>query len=169
MSDKRIFKIGQLVKVNLNKQAIANYEHDNRLVKRSSEWYYANKHSDELLLARITGAKRYWEGKYTAGSKMTTGIWDNFEFEPEGAYTTQDKQITVWGVRLGYVNKEIYFFAEDIVSAGVSVSVFKQEVFYPDNKDIPYFWNGGWSEHMKAKLGKESKTWPRDKKGRWKK
>jgi hypothetical protein len=112
-------------------------------------------HTNELELAVITGMKQFWEGEYTPGGG--SGIWDNFE--PSEPYTSQDKQVVVWCVRLGYRNKELYFFEEDIIDA----------TFDPSHagKDIPYFWSGGWSKAMREKMSRESKDWPRDKKGRF--
>ena len=155
MPDKRIFKIGQLVKVNLNKQVKADYEGNHRVVKRIVEWRGYKGETDDLVLARITGVKQFWEGEYTPGYR---GSWDHYESEEP--YTSQDNQVVVWCVRLGYRNKELYYFEEDIHDA-------QETVIYPKHgEEIPYVYSG-WTDHSRKKMSRESKDWPRDKKGRW--
>ena len=159
MPDKRIYKIGQLVLVNLNREARPGYDaSDNRRVKRAIEWDSYKAHTDDLVLARITGVKCFWEGKYNQGSRAIAGYGSHYE-DYEQAYTTQDKQITVWGVRLGYKNKEIYFFPEDI----------QRLDFVAMGQDIPYFFCGPYSKDYRKKMSRESKDWPRDKHGKFSK
>jgi hypothetical protein len=160
MSDKRVFTIGQLVEVNLNHQAVADYDEKNyRRVKRQIDWG-DKRHTDDLVLAKITGVKIFQEGQYTA-AYTSSGF-----LEPpdnEQAYTTNDRSIRTWAVRLGYKNKELYFFKEDISVVHVGeIVVFPRK----DLKNIPYFYSG-WTGHYRKKLSRESKDWARDKKGRW--
>ena len=159
MPDKRIFKIGQLVEVNLNNQAEAHYEKEGkRRVKKKIDWLGYKFETSEMTLARITGVKQLWEGQYERGSSGPMYGYGGHYEDYEEPYCSQDTEVIVWCVRLGYRNKELYFFAEDI----------KRLDFIGMGDDIPYFWNGGWSKEIRAKMSRESKDWPRDEKGRWK-
>jgi hypothetical protein len=162
---KRKFKIGQLVKVNVNNRVEPVYKEDRiRLVLRQTEIYGYNKEPDTLQLARITGVKLFQEGKYQAGSTIFRGYGSSYEdYDP--AYLESSNTVTVWAVRLGYRNKEIYFFEEDIIPIDIFIPSVPGEI----KEDIPYFWAGGYSKAYREKLSRESKEWPRDEKGRWSK
>ena len=163
MGDKRKFKIGQVVEVNLNYRVIANYtKGGKRVVMRKTDWEGYNSETNDLVLAKVTGVKTFQLGQHHAGSS-----W-GYEYEAEPAYLAVSGQVDVWAVRLGYKNKEIYFFEKDIVVTPANELVlFGEMVCVKVNLDIPYFWNGGWSEELKKRMSRESKDWPRDKRGRW--
>jgi hypothetical protein len=168
MGDKRKFKIGQLVKVNLNQQAIADYDEGDRKVMRKVDWEGYKKEQDDLVLAKITGVKTFQTGTYHAGSR------GGYEYEAEPAYFTPDKNVNVWAVRLGYRNKELYFFEADITPfdhKGIEIVTFKQikDSASNDSLDIPWFWNGGFPDNYRKQMSRESKDWPRDERGRWSK
>jgi len=153
MGDKRKFRIGQPVMVNLNHQVLADYDSENyRRVKRSVDWHGHNIETNERVLAIITGVKLFQEGYYNKGTSR--GIF-NPEDEYEAPYLSVHESITTWAVRLGYRNKEIYFFEKDMETIKSS-------------SNIPYLYTG-WNDHYKEKMSKESKDWPRDAKGRWSK
>jgi len=160
MAEKRVFRIGQLVQVNLRDEATWGYEDNKRLVMRVRYWSGLTGKSspDDVVRARITGVKVMHEGEYTAESR-------GYSFEApddyEPAYLSHTIQIALWGVRLGYKNKERYFFPDDIEAIGAKLC-------YP-LEDIPYFYSGPYSSDYREKLSKESKTWSRTKKGRWSK
>jgi hypothetical protein len=166
MSDKRVFTIGQLVKVNLNNQIEVHYDTKQyRRVKRKIEWTGRQFEQNELVLAKITGVRTFQEGKYTA-AYTSSGYME--PPENEEAYVSFDRSITTWALRLGYKNKELYYFVEDLEE--VEFVSFKEILDSNKNKiDIPYFWTGGWSKEMRAKISRESEDWPRDKRGRWSK
>ena len=65
--DKRIFRIGQPVKVNLNHRILVQYDvHDYRRVKRRIDGQIKTE-SDEPVLAIVTGVKVFQEGQYHKG------------------------------------------------------------------------------------------------------
>lgn len=151
------FTIGQLVKVNLNNRVDPVYSEEQlRLVLRQTEIYGYKKETDELHLARITGVKLFQEGKYIAGSSVFRGYGSSYE-DYDTAYLEHGNTVTTYAVRLGYRNKEIYFFEEDIIRLRC----------LEERGEIPYFWNGGCPESYRKQLSRESKTWPRDEKGRF--
>ena len=169
MEDKRKFRIGQPVLVNLNHRVKVDYElSKNRRVKRAEDWGIHTETND-LVLAIVTGAKLFQEGEYHAGNSAPTGYGSMYgDYEP--AYLSFDKNVEVWGVRTGYRNKEIYFFEGDLKVTESQVmmdQVYKSDpyVCFPAS-NIPFFWSG-WTKHYQDKMSKESKDWPRDSKGKW--
>lgn len=166
MGDKRKFRIGQPVEVNLNHQVAVDYEDGGRYrkVKRAIDWGI-KKETNDPVLAIVTGAKLFQEGTYHAGggSSRFSNYGGHYEdYEP--AYLSFDRNVEVWAVRTGYRNKEIYFFEQDL-KITESLKMFDQWMCFPTS-DIPFFYSG-WTEHFKKKVSKESKDWARDEKGRW--
>jgi len=165
MGDKRKFRIGQPVEVNLNHQVVVDYEDGGRYrkVKRAIDWGI-KKETNDLVLAIVTGAKLFREGTYHAGGTSSHGFISNYDdYEP--AYLSFDRNVEVWAVRLGYKNKEIYFFEEDLKPYGNTHKIFEQYVCF-DLDNIPYFYSG-WNDNYRKQMSRESKDWPRDSKGRW--
>jgi hypothetical protein len=163
MGDKRIFRIGQVVKVNLNHRVLVQYdEKDYRRVKRRIDWGIKTD-TNEPVLAIVTGVKTFQEGQYNKGSGGHSG-YGGMDYDYDPPYVTYDRQVTTWAVRLGYKNKEIYFFEDDLDSKEVHF-FFSQYVAFP-NENIPYFYSS-WNDHYRKKMSRESKDWPRDSKGRW--
>jgi hypothetical protein len=166
MGDKRTFEIGQLVEVNLNHEARADYEDNVRIVKRKINWTGYKFESDDLVLAKITGVKHLQEGVYNVGSEIGYGM--DAEYEP--AYFTSTHMVMVWLVRLGYKNKEKAFFEKDInVIPANSLQIFNQYICTPKDMDIPFFYGGPYTDGWKKKMSRESKDWPRASNGRWSK
>ena len=164
MKDKRKFRIGQTVRVNLNHRLKVDYdEHNYRRIKRSLEWGIVTETND-LVLAVITGVKLFQEGRYYAGS--SGGVFEPYDYEP--GYLEVKQSIDAWGVRTGYKNKEIYFFEEDItkVDDKFTTDNFGNKVMLEDRLNIPYLYTG-WTSHARKRLSEDSKTFPRDSKGRW--
>jgi hypothetical protein len=157
MPDKRKFRIGQPVEVNLNHRVIADYELSKyRRVKRAEDWDIHTETND-LVLAVVTGSKLFQEGEYNAGSpgRGVMGYGGHYEdYDP--AYLSFDKTVEVWAVRIGYRNKEIYFFEADL----------KVIEFEEWTSNIPYFWSG-WTDRYREQMSRESKDWPRDDGGKW--
>jgi hypothetical protein len=154
MPDKRKFRIGQPVEVNLNHRVIADYELSKyRRVKRAEDWGIHTETND-LVLAIVTGAKLFQEGDYQAGSTGPVYRMDYAEYEP--AYLKFTESVEVWAVRIGYRNKEIYFFEADL----------KVIEFEEWTSNIPYFWSG-WTDRYREQMSRESKDWPRDDGGKW--
>ena len=167
MGDKRKFRIGQPVLVNLNDQVVAKYDRgEYRRVARVKHWHGHNLHTNDPVLAIVTGVKEFREGKYHAGSTSGHGFLQNYDdYEP--AYTTTDNVVFAWAVRLGYKNKEIYFFEEDLKPYGNTHKIFDQYICF-DLDNIPFLYTG-WSDYYRKQMSRESKDWPRDEKGRWSK
>jgi len=163
MGDKRKFRIGQPVRVNLNYRIKVDYDQNYyRRVKRTLEWGIKTETND-LVLAIVTGVKTFQEGQYHKGSSSVFGYGGSYDdYEP--AYLVPEKIVDVWAVRTGYKNKEIYFFEEDLVVTE-SLKMFDQWMCFP-TKDIPYFYSG-WNDNYRKQMSRESKDWPRDSKGRW--
>lgn len=155
---KPLYKIGTLVEVNLNNEVVAYYDADsNRRIVRSIE-INGKKHTNELWVGRITGAKLFQEGKYYPGSEpVSSSLFSPvIDGEYEQPYLHPIKNIEVWGVRLGYRNREIYFFSIDI-------TVLAEHLY---RGDIPMMWTG-WNKQAREQMSRESKDWARDKKGQW--
>ncbi len=171
MAEKRVFRIGQLVQVNMRDEARWGYEDKQRLVMRVRYWNGLTGKSspDEIVRARITGVKVMHEGKYTPAARGFSFESPAYPDDSEPAYLEHTNQVVLWGVRLGYRNKERYFFPDDIESLGEQHTIFKSEVHYPLEHDIPYFYSGPYSSDYREKLSRESKSWGRDSKGRWSK
>ena len=164
MEDKRKFRIGQPVKVNLNHRVKVDYDHKNyRRVKRTLEWGYKTD-TDNLVLAIVTGVKTFKEGQYYKGSDSVFSYGSSYEdYEP--AYLAAQNIVNVWAVRTGYRNKEIYFFEEDLKPYGNTHKIFDQYICF-DLDNIPFFYSG-WNAYYRKQMSRESKDWPRDEKGRW--
>lgn len=166
MGDKRKFRIGQPVKVNLNHRVKADYEDGGkyRRIKRAIDWGIHTETND-LVLAVVIGAKLFKEGNYNAGSEGGYGLIDPYDYEP--AYLTVKEVVSVWGVRVGYRNKEIYFFEKDLKPYGNTHQIFDQYICF-DMINIPFFWSG-LTDYYRKRMSVESKDWPRDDKGKWSK
>lgn len=164
MGDKRKFRIGQPVRVNLNYRVKVDYDQkEYRRVKRTLEWGIKTETND-LVLAIVTGVKTFQEGQYHKGSSSVFGYGGSYDdYEP--AYLVPEKIVDVWAVRTGYKNKEIYFFEKDLTPYGNTHQIFDQYICF-DMDNIPYFYSG-WNDYYRKKLSREAKDWPRDKKGRW--
>jgi hypothetical protein len=121
-------------------------------VKRVIDWEKVRKETNDLVLAKITGAKSFQEGKHTRGYASGLG------FESEPSYFTFERTVVVWALRLGYRNKEKYFFEEDIKPITRRPTEFLE--------DIPYLYSG-WTKEYRKKLSRESKDWPRNDQGQW--
>lgn len=162
MGDKRKFRIGQPVKVNLNHRVVVDYENSgrDRRVKRAIDWGIKTETND-LVLAIVTGSKLFQEGRYHTGGRRGYGL-DYYESEPP--YLSFKNNVEVWAVRLGYRNKEKYFFEEDM-KITESLKMFNQWMCFPTT-DIPFFYSG-WTDHAREQMKRESKEWARDSKGRW--
>lgn len=171
MGDKRKFRIGQPVKVNLNHRVKMDYEDGGkyRRAKRAIDWG-VHTETNDLVLAIVTGAKLYQEGDYHAGSTGPVYSYSSDYPEYEPGYLSFKNSVEVWAVRTGYRNKEIYFFEGDLKVTESQVmmdQVYKSDpyVCFPAS-NIPFFWSG-WNSEYKKKMSKESKDWPRDSKGKW--
>jgi hypothetical protein len=165
MAEKRKFRIGQVVEVNLNDRLKADYDRgEYRRVARVRDWHGHDVESNELVLAIITGVKVFREGQYCAGDSNRSIYRPDDDYDPP--YLSVKENVTAWAVRLGYKNKEIYFFEEDIKSKEVHY-FFDQYICFP-KEDIPYFYNS-WNDRYRQQMSRESKDWPRDAKGRWSK
>lgn len=142
---KPTFKIGQSVQVNLGDEVGAKYDNKNYRVIG-----YIKDYLNEYVDGKITGMKTFQEGQIRGGYKYH----NYYDFEPEYStpYLDVKDTIKVWGVRLGYINRELYFFEEDIIKI--------------DDRDIPYKYVR-WTDEEKEWMSKESKHWPRDEKGRF--
>ena len=163
MGDKRKFRIGQPVQVNLNHRAIADYEDEGKIrrVRRAEDWGIHTETND-LVLAVVTGSKLFQEGEYHAGNNAPTGYGSSYDdYEP--AYLSFTRNVQVWGVRTGYRNKEIYFFEGDL-QVTESLKCLFDGIFPTVN--IPFFWSG-WNSENRKKVSRESKDWPRNSKGKW--
>jgi hypothetical protein len=112
----------------------------------------------------VTGVKVFHEGQYRSGnSSRSYSYFGEYDYEPP--YVSLDNVVSVWAVRLGYKNKEIYFFEEDLKPYGNTHKIFEQYICF-DLDNIPYFYSG-WNDHYRKQMSRESKDWPRDSKGRW--
>ena len=153
MGDKRKFRIGQPVEVNLNHRVIVDYEDGkHRRVRRAIDWG-VHTETNDLVLAVVTGSKLFQEGEYHQGSTGPVYGYGSDYAEYEPAYLKFTENVEVWGVRIGYRNKEIYFFEEDLKIT-------------ESQENIPFFWSG-WNSHYREQMSRESKDWPRDSKGKW--
>ena len=164
MGDKRKFRIGQPVQVNLNHRVIVDYEDEGkaRRVRRAEEWGIHTETND-LVLAVVTGAKIFQEGEYHQGSTGPVYGYGSDYSEYEPAYLKFHNTVEVWAVRIGYRNKEIYFYGEDL-KVTESLKCLFDGIFPTIN--IPFFWSG-WNSENRKKVSRESKDWPRDSKGKW--
>jgi hypothetical protein len=165
-----LFKIGDVVKVDKNKRVDAFYEpiekgakREKRVMRRSN-YMITDPWKDEVK-GIITGMKRFLEGEYFAPSNARGLSYGGHyeDYEPGGIH--HEKTVRLWCVRTGLYNKEIYFFPEDIVLIEKYQAIDFSHKKYP----IPQVDNG-WSsgcEDYKKQMSRESKSWPRDEKGRF--
>lgn len=168
---KTKFMIGQPVLVDLNQRVVAGYDGDKRRVRRQIEWNKGRRdYANQPERGVITGMKQLWEGEYQAASQPGSSYF-GYEHEYEQPYCSQDKEVLVWCVRLGYLNKELYFFEGDINVNGEIHEFFKQHRCFPMSTvdSIPKKWVGGYTKQYIEMIRRESKDWPRDEKGRWSK
>ena len=164
MGDKRKFRIGQPVEVNLNHRVIVDYEDGkHRRVRRAIDWG-VHTETNDLVLAVVTGSKLFQEGEYHQGSTGPVYGYSSDYAEYEPAYLKFTENVEVWGVRIGYRNKEIYFFEEDL-KITESLKMFEQYICFPTS-NIPFLWRRG-PRLDGEQMSRESKDWPRDSKGKW--
>ena len=96
-------------------------------------------------LGQIVGAAYKKEGMLKARS-----------YEENGSLYVE-KTVLVWLIRDGYINKPYEVFEEDISFFG-----FSGGLVLPWKRASPY-----WTKKTRAVFSKDSKDWPRDKKGRF--
>jgi hypothetical protein len=155
---ERKFNIGDIVEVDKENRVEAFYtgeKGDNRVLLRHNH----DRQNDlnvykEITIGVITGLKRFVEGKYYPSSTSTPSYYSpDYDIEPGGVI--HEKTITCWAVRTGYLNKEIYFFEEDIT-----------EVDPIHRHDIPTL-DTGWTKKAREDMSRWSKGFGRDAKGRF--
>lgn len=151
------FKIGQLVKVNLNNQLKPKYLKNRRKILKVRDIYDRNFYMDTKVLARVTGIKLFQEGVYRSEVRYYDYTGYN-DYSP--TYLDVDNTVIVYAIKLGYLNKEIFFNENDM-------EIVYEDLFFNKNaKDIPYKYNY-WSEHDRKELSRLSKCFDRDEKGRF--
>lgn len=120
--DYKLFKIGEIVQVKLGNEVQAEYlsTGERRLVKTGEHNYFIDSViKEEYKRGIITGAKKFQLGQYHEESPKLIGTFDRYlEEEYDPAYLEVKEIVTVWCVRLGYINKEKYFLEEDILKSG---------------------------------------------------
>lgn len=156
------FKIGEVVEIDKWKAIKIEYLPINGDVNQQRKTCVRSNYGREddpycpkdICFGLITGMKRFIEGKYYAPSKSGWSYdGPDYDYEPGGVI--QENMVTCWCVRTGYLNKELYFFEEDIV-----------EVDPIYRHDIPML-DTGWTKKAREQMRRESKEWDRDKKGRF--
>lgn len=108
----------------------------------------------EICLGIITGMKRFIEGEYYSPSSPIYS-YDSYDRDYEPGGVVQDNIVTCWCVRTGYLNKELYFFEEDI-----------QKVDPIHKHDIPML-DTGWTNAAREQMSRPSRDFERDEKGRF--
>lgn len=151
---KRRFTIGDIVEVDKEHRVVSRYVKDKKVMQRYNHGSVHGNAYKEVVIGVITGLKRFIEGEYYPASKGGSFYWyEDAEYEPGGVIW--EKTITCWGVRTGYLNKELYFFEKDI-----------EEVDPIHHHDIPLL-ETGWNKKYREQMSRESKEWPRNEKGRF--
>ena len=162
MGKKRKFQIGEVVEIdkwNAIKILYLPMDEGSRKKRKTCVRTNHGRENDpycpkDIVVGVITGMKRFIEGEYFPPSKPGMSSYDpDYDWEPGGV--VQDKIVTCWCVRTGYLNKELYFFEEDIT---VVDPIYKH--------DIPML-DAGWNDRAREQMSRESKTWDRDEKGRF--
>ena len=108
---------------------------------------------------QICGAKRRFLGKISNPSY----------YSGDQAYLTVKGSILVWLVRIGYLNKPIEVFEEDIELIFPMILRDMDKLLFIE-PGTPWFYRDDpfWTERDKEDLRKYMKDHPRDEKGRWK-
>lgn len=144
------FDIGDWVKVRRRIHMISNHKERKNISLPGSP---------RPFFGRISGVKIFREGKI---------IWDrdNWDYDACGRYVfAHENTITCWEIRIGLLNKPIYALPEDIEFCTVQEM---ESLELPIIKgDFKSSWEGPTTERLKKNLSDDSKTWPRDEKGRW--
>ena len=159
---KNRFKIGDWVVITA--KVVANYidydENDNPLVYENT-FTKKVKYTKRVIereqikpaVGKVVGMAARMNGKYHR---------ERHNYDPlrgsdyESGYLSFTKVIYVWLVRTGMLNKAIEVLDADI-------SLWKGEV-----KTFPLKYMSPWSDDLRKAVSENSKTWPRDEKGRWK-
>ncbi len=162
MEKKRRFTIGDIIEVDKENRVEAFYmpltegaSKEKRVLRRHNHDRQDDPHVyKEVVIGVITGLKRFVEGEYYAPSTSSPSYYNpDYDYEPGGV--VHEKTVTCWAVRFGYLNKECYFFEEDL-----------QEVDPIHKHDIPMLYVG-WTDKARADMSRWSKDFKRDEKGRW--
>jgi hypothetical protein len=172
------FRIGDRVKIDMRKEIRVVYE--DKINSSGKEQQYKTLMTAEEELEKctlspmpedkrravITGMKIFCEGWHYASYQSSPSYFDPVgDYEPGGIDV--QKVHYLWCVRFGYVNKEHYFRGEDILRILDSVgSVYNRPMYIPF-KDTG--WNTSTANRYRKQMSRESKSWPRDSKGRWSK
>ena len=110
------------------------------------------------VIGQIVGATYRHTGEYSHGIKHG-GYMEGYDYEQ--ASLVGGDRVLVWQIKIGYLNKPVEALEEDIrvlESYSMIRIVDKLPWMHTRNK---------WPQWAKDKLSEESKSWPRDEKGRW--
>lgn len=157
---KRRFTIGDIVEVDKEKRLVPRYipvaegaSREKRVIQRYNQDSVHGNAYKEIRLAVITGMKRFIEGEYYPSNTFYDGYNGGMEVEPGGVI--QENIVTCWAVRTGYLNRELYFFEEDL-----------KEVDPIYRHDIPFL-DTGWNDKARKDMSRWSKDFNRDERGRF--
>lgn len=106
------------------------------------------------VIGQIVGATYRHTGEYSHGIKHG-GYMEGYDYEQ--ASLVGGDRVLVWQIKIGYLNKPVEALGEDIFIA-----------WHSREKGLPWLHTRNkWPQWAKDKLSGESKSWPRDEKGRW--
>lgn len=164
------FRIGDTVEVDMRKEASVYYQARKDSNGRMRDYKTLIK-AEELLAeqtlspmisdvrkAVVTGMKMYCNGWFYPPGKFVGFSNMHPDEDPDPGGIDVQETVFLWCVRFGYMNKEHYFFEEDIIK------VPGKGVFIPF-KDTG--WNSSLADKGREAMSRESKEWPRDSKGRF--
>jgi len=162
MGKKRRFEIGQVVEIDkwnaIRIEYIPYPDKKYRQRKTCVRINYGRENDPhcpkDVVVGVITGMKRFVEGEYFPSSGPTHS-YDSYDYDYEPGGVHVERTLICWCVRTGYLNKELYFFEEDVTEVD---PIYKH--------DIPML-DTGWPDRAREQMRRESKTWDRDEKGRF--
>jgi hypothetical protein len=166
------YRIGDAVKIDLMNEVFPVYEDVKektyrKLVRSKDNYNFSgSKEKEDIRTGQITGIKTFYEG-FVDKAEITTMssnyYYEDYDYDPGGIKV--EKTIYLWCVRSGYLNKEHYFFEEDIKRFLNPPKIILTRPMFIPFKDTG--WNTYNGEKVKKMMSEESKFWPRDKKGRF--
>lgn len=108
------FKIGQQVLVDKYKRVVVDYDSDdNRFLVRWGDAGELRSGLKKSAVGVVVGAKNMQEGKLRGGGYVSSTFLIDPDYE-RGVLHVK-RVTTVWLVRLGYLNRPLRFFPEDML------------------------------------------------------
>lgn len=153
MKNKRRFKIGDIVEIKAFTYAKYDESFDEQIIKNERKLFV--KVFQKPKIGQIVGIGKIYLGKYIPGNIGSPHLCYE-DADPPSLKIS--KQIYLWKVILGVMNKPMLVADEDVIST-LKKSTFELPLLYSEQPE--------WSEKWRKEQRNIMKDHPRNEKGRW--